>query len=150
MSGRSESGQAGGVEAVLFGLLILVGATLLLANAWSVVDAKLAARTGAREAARTFVKTSSADASDATTAAEVAGKDTVAQLGWHRRDITVTNAGTGFRRCAIATFVVTIPVPAFHLPFLQAGPPVFRVTAHHTERVDPYRSGVPGGAVPCG
>ncbi|GAC1589822.1 MAG: hypothetical protein NVS3B21_06800 [Acidimicrobiales bacterium] len=150
MSGRSEAGQAGGVEAVLFGLLILVGATLLLANAWTVVDAKLAARTGAREAARAFVKTPSADASTATDSARLAGRDTLAQLGWHRRDITVINAGTGFRRCAVATFVVTIPVPAFHLPFLQAGPPLFQVKARHTERVDPYRSGVPGGAAPCG
>ncbi|GAC1305946.1 MAG: hypothetical protein NVSMB16_01650 [Acidimicrobiales bacterium] len=150
MSTRGETGQAGGVEAVLFGLLILVGATLLVANAWGVVDAKLAARTGAREAARTFVKSSGADSLNATTAAELAGRDTVAQLGWRKRGITVTNVGTGFSRCAVASFVVTIPVPAFRLPFLQGGPPVFHVSARHTERVDPYRSGVPREAAPCG
>ncbi|GAC1308723.1 MAG: hypothetical protein NVSMB16_05010 [Acidimicrobiales bacterium] len=150
MKARGEAGQAGGVEAVLFGLLVLVGATLLLANAWGVVDAKLAARTGAREAARTFVKSAGADAPTATTAAELAGRDTVAQLGWRRQGITITNVGTGFRRCAVASFVVTIPVPVFRLPFLQGGPPVFHVSARHTERVDPYRSGVPGEATPCG
>ncbi|MBO0732079.1 MAG: hypothetical protein J2P57_22655, partial [Acidimicrobiaceae bacterium] len=51
----SEEGFAGGAEGLLFGLLIFVAGTLLVANAWSVVETKLAADAAAREAARSYV-----------------------------------------------------------------------------------------------
>ena len=53
---RDERGQAGGVEALPFGLLIFVVGALLVASAWVVVDAKLAVVSAAREAARTYVE----------------------------------------------------------------------------------------------
>lgn len=147
---RDESGQVGGIEAVAFGLLILIGGVLLVANAWAVVDAKLAASTSARDAARTFAKAPTTDEGEATRLADSAARESLAQMGWSRRDISVVPEGPGYQRCALVRYVVSIPVPAFRLPFLSAGPPVFHVTARHTERVDPYRSGVPsGGAAPC-
>jgi len=146
----NESGQVGGLEAVAFGLLILIGGVLLVSNAWAVVDAKLAATTSAREAARTFAKAPTTDPGEATQLADSAARESLAQMGWTRRDITVVPQGTGYQRCAVVRYVVSIPVRAFRLPFISAGPPVFHVTARHTERVDPYRSGVPtGGATPC-
>ncbi|GAC1477063.1 MAG: hypothetical protein NVS1B12_11640 [Acidimicrobiales bacterium] len=148
---RTERGQAGGVEAVAFGLLILVGGILLISNAWAVVDAKLAAGTSAREAARTFAKAPTTDPVLAAAKAEQAARDTLTQLGWRLRDVSITSAGPGFQRCAPVTYAVSIPVRSFRLPFLPLGPRRFEVTARHTERVDPYRSGVPGtGPAPCG
>lgn len=145
---RSERGQAGGLEAVAFGLLILVGGILLVANAWAVVDAKLAAGTSAREATRTFAKAPTSDPAEAAALADRAARDTLSQLGWRRSGITVVNTGPGFARCAVVSYVVSIPVRAFRLPFLPLGPRAFSVTARHTERVDPYRSGVPDGSTP--
>ncbi|MBA2283441.1 MAG: hypothetical protein H0W25_19710, partial [Acidimicrobiia bacterium] len=52
---RDERGQMGGIEALPFGLLIFVVGALLVANAWAVIDAKLAVTAAAREAARTWV-----------------------------------------------------------------------------------------------
>ena len=46
-----------GIEALFFGLLVLVFGTLVVANAWGVIDAKLSAAGAAREAARAFVQT---------------------------------------------------------------------------------------------
>ena len=42
-----DAGQVGGIEALPFGLLIFVVGTLLIANAWAVIDAKFAGRCGA-------------------------------------------------------------------------------------------------------
>src|SRR5439155_20334481 len=51
-----ERGQAAGFEVLPFGLLVLVLGTLLVANAWEVIDAKIAVTASAREAARVFVE----------------------------------------------------------------------------------------------
>ncbi len=53
---RGDAGQVGGIEALPFGLLIFVVGTLLIANAWAVVDAKFATDAAARQAVRTFVE----------------------------------------------------------------------------------------------
>ena len=45
-----------------FGVLIFVVGSLLIANAWAVVDAKLATTAAAREAARAYVESGSAAA----------------------------------------------------------------------------------------
>jgi hypothetical protein len=48
-----------GIEALPFGFLVLVAGSLLLANAWAVVDAKFAASAAAREAVRVYVESGS-------------------------------------------------------------------------------------------
>ena len=53
---RGDAGQVGGIEALPFGLLIFVVGSLLIANAWAVVDAKFATDAAARQAVRTFVE----------------------------------------------------------------------------------------------
>lgn len=152
--GGDERGQVGGIEAVAFGLLVLIVGVLMVSNAWGVIDAKTAARTAAREAARTYAKAPTSDEREAEDEAHQAAVDTLDQLGWTRRNIDVHPLTAGFARCAVITYVVSIPVPAFRLPGLHSGPASFHATAHHTERVDPYRTGVPGdprlgGAADC-
>jgi len=49
-----EAGQVGGLEAIAFGMLVLVLGVLIIGNSWGVIDAKGAASDAAREAARTF------------------------------------------------------------------------------------------------
>jgi len=152
--GHHEEGQVAGLEAIAFGFLILVLGVLLVSNAWGVIDAKTAARVAAREAARAYAKAGTGDATAAEDAADRAARGTLTDLGWTRTDITVHPDHPVFERCAVITYTVTVPVPVFRLPGLTSGPAGFRATAHHTERVDPYRSGIPGdpaagGAADC-
>ena len=142
----TERGAVGGLEAIPFGFLVFVAGTLLVANAWAVVDAKLAVDAAAREAARTFVETG--DERAATAAAREA-------LDGHGRDperleleISLP-AGTGFRRCAPVVVRATYEVPAVPLPWIGGFGDGIDVTARHTERVDPFRDGIEGESAAC-
>jgi len=143
--GRDERGQVGGIEAVAFGLLVLVIGVLMVSNAWGVVDAKTAARTASREGARPYATAPTSDPREAGDLADQAAHATLVELGWARPDVALRAEVNGFERCAVVTYVVSVPVPALRLPGLHFAPGAFHATAHHTERVDPYRSGVPAG-----
>ena len=91
--------------------------------------------TAAREAARTYVESS----------AEAARAAALDALG-DRDDVSVELlAPDGFRRCAPVTARVSVVVPAVALPWI-GGLGETTVSARHTERVDPFRAGVPGAA----
>ncbi|MGH9077593.1 MAG: hypothetical protein ACRDY0_09125 [Acidimicrobiales bacterium] len=139
-----ESGFAGGVEGLVFGLLIFVVGTLLVANAWGVVDTKLAAAAAAREAARSYVE--APDASTATADARGAADETLAGYGRDPGRATVTVVAGTFGRCQRITVEVSYAAPVVDLPLvghLGAGE---AVVARHSEIVDPYRSGLAGTA----
>ena len=53
---RDDRGQVAGIEVLPFGFLVLVAGTLLVVNAWAVVDAKFAVDAAVREAARAYVE----------------------------------------------------------------------------------------------
>jgi hypothetical protein len=155
-----DRGMVGGIEAVPFGLLIFVVGVLLIANAWAVVDSKLAVDAAARQAGRTYVE---AEVGAGVTAdgAEAAAVDAgLAALAAHGRDpggATLALTGLepvggqeGFSRCARATFTATYDVPALTIPWIGGFGDGFRVTSSHSELVDPYRDGVPGSAEECG
>ena len=144
MTSRDERGQVGGLEGLVFGVLVFVFGTLLVANAWGVIDAKLAATSAAREAARTYVEAASGD--DAGPAAEEAARRAITAHG-RRWDRTVVRrvAGT-FARCERVTIEVTYRVPLVAVPLLGQTGDGLTVSARHAEVVDPYRSGLAGAA----
>jgi len=149
---RDERGQIGGIEAVVFGTLILVVGVLVVANAWGVVDAKMAASAAAREAARTYVKApTEAVALDR---AVQAGQDTLASLGRHAPGQRVELVSGSLTRCAVVTFRASIPVPVLVLPWLGSFGRGFTASARHSEVVDPYRNELAGtgpkGSAACG
>ena len=147
---RDESGQVGGIEAVAFGMLVLVIGVLIISNAWGVIDAKTAAAEAAREAARTFATAPAGTDPQADGLAHQAALDTLHQLGWTRAGISVQRTAGTFIRCAVVTYEVSIPVPVLRLPWMRSDLSAFRATASHSEQVDPYRSGIPGaGAADC-
>lgn len=146
MSG-DERGAVGGLEAIPFGMLVFVAGTLLVANAWAVIDAKLAVDAAAREAARTFVESGGgASGEDAALAAAREAMD------GHGRDadglaldITMPD-GTGFRRCAPVVVRASYEVPAVPIPWIGGFGHGIDVAARHSERVDPFRDGIEGDA----
>jgi hypothetical protein len=142
---RGDRGQVGGIEVLPFGVLIFVIGALLVTNAWGVVDAKIAADAAAREAVRAYV-----EAPDATRAEADARRAAVATLVAHgrRADLLTVSIHTAddepFGRCVPVTVDVHYPVPAVVLPWIGGYGHAFDVHAHHTERVDPFRSGLAG------
>jgi hypothetical protein len=140
---RDERGQAGGVEALAFGLLIFVVGTLIVANAWAVVDAKFAATGSAREATRTYVETGTT----ATAAGDPANKAATAALtALHRPGSVSLTLADGYRRCGRVTARVVTSVPILRLPFIRSGAGHIDVRGEDTRIIDPYRSGIPGAA----
>lgn len=141
---RDQRGQVGGIEGLIFGVLVFVFGTLLVTNAWGVVDAKLAASAAAREAARTYVE--SGASADAETQATVAARQAIEghRRDWARAELQLT--GQGFGRCARITATVAYEAPLMVIPLLGQHGTGFTVTARHSEVVDPYRSGLSGPA----
>ena len=144
---RGEEGQVGGIEGVIFGVLVFVLGTLLVANAWGVIDAKLAASSAAREAARTYAEAPSGDNDDAWAAARQAARDAIEGHGrdWARTSVDPP-AGGGLERCRRFTVEVRYDVPLVAVPLLGQHGRGIEVKAQHSEIIDPYRSGLPGTA----
>jgi Flp pilus assembly protein TadG len=142
---RGERGQVAGIEVLPFGFLVLVAGTLLVVNAWAVVDAKFAVDAAAREAARAYV-----EAPDETTANDVARRRALEALAAHGRadidrvDVTV-DAPRGHGRCRPVVVTVSYRVPALTVPFVGGFGRALTAQSSHTELVDPYRDGLPAG-----
>ena len=138
-----ERGQVGGLEAIPFGILVFVVGALLAASAWAVVDAKLAVVSAAREAARTYVEAGSAD--EGVEQGTLAAEEAMANHG-RRATLEVTfDQSEGFARCAQVVARVSYEVPAVPLPWI-GGLGTTTVAARHSERIDPFRDGIPGEA----
>jgi hypothetical protein len=139
-----DAGFAGGFEGLLFGLLLFVAGTLLVAYAWAVVDTKAAMEDAARQGARTFVEAPSPGA--AVEAAEQSAADAVVGYGRVPSRADVSFAAGSFGRCQRVTISVSYPAPLLVLPFVGRIGTGQRVRAEHSELVDPYRTGLPGTA----
>jgi hypothetical protein len=147
---KDDSGQVGGIEVLPFGLLIFVVGTLLVTNAWGVIDAKLAVTASAREATRAFVE-SGPTLTEAERAAAFAGREALEGHGRDPRRLTLAplDEPAEYRRCERVTYQATYPVPAIVLPWAGGFGHAFTVRARHSEIIDPFRGGL-SGVVDCG
>jgi hypothetical protein len=143
---RGERGAVGGIEVLPFGVLVFVAGTLLLANTWAVIDAKLAVESAAREAGRAYVE--APDGRQAEADAAAAAADTIASLGRDRRRLRLRGNHPPFVRCAIVEHEASYVVPALTLPFLGGFGSGITVRGRHREVIDPFRSGL-GAADRC-
>ncbi|MGB3054728.1 MAG: hypothetical protein WBB52_07750 [Acidimicrobiales bacterium] len=137
---RREHGVIGGLEVLPFGVLVFVSFGLVIANAWAVVDAKLAVESAAREAGRAYVEAHDPGAApgEATAAAlaatEAAGRDPTRLI--------LTAEGGAYQRCAVVEHAARYRVPALTIPFIGSFGSGITVTGTHRSVVDPYASGV--------
>lgn len=139
---RDEGGFAGGLEVLPFGFLVFVAGSLLLANAWAVVDGTIAASAAAREATRAYVEAAGAD--EASTAAVDAALATVDGHGHDpaRAEVSWPD-GMAWGRCERTTIEVRYRVPTITVPFVGSfGSGFIETSGSHSEVVDPYRSGL--------
>ena len=146
MSGRArgDRGQVGGIEVLPFGLLTFVSATLLLVNAWGVLDAKFAVTAAARESVRAFVEADSL--TEATAASARRGSETLEAYGRTGPDASVGAPVLDgpFGRCARVSVTVSVDLPAIRVPFIGGFGSSTAVESTHSALVDPYRSDVEG------
>jgi hypothetical protein len=148
---RDDRGVVGGIEALPFGVLIFVVGSLLITNAWAVIDAKMAVTASAREGARAYVE--SPDVHHGSDTARAAAEQALEGHGRDptRSEVRITHAAdASFARCVRVTVEVRHQVPALSLPFIGGYGPGFEVAARHSEVVDPFRDGLPddGGCAP--
>ena len=144
---RDESGHVAGIEAIPFGLLTFVVGTLLVANAWAVVDAKMAVSAAAREATRSFVE--AAEESLALPGAESAARSAIEGAGRDPGLLVLTHLEGTFARCETVRFQASYQIPAIRVPWVGGFGDGFTASASHAEVVDPYRTGVPSAVVDC-
>lgn len=140
---RDEHGFVGGLDGLVFGLLIFVTGTLIAASAWAVVDTKFATAAAAREAARSYVE--AADGIQASADAAAVARETLAGYGRTPSHATVRVDGS-FVRCNRIVVEVSYPAPLVSIPFVGRIGYGETVTSRHAELVDPYRTGLPGTA----
>lgn len=137
-----EEGVVGGVEALPFGLLVFVVGTLIVANAWGVVDAKMTVASAARQAVRAYVE--SPPDQDAQQLAREAALRTLHAFGRTARPPEVILEGA-LVRCARVTATVRYAIPALRLPWVGTMGS-FTASSVASEVVDPLRSGLAGEA----
>ena len=142
-----DRGAVAGAEVLPLCVLVLVVGTLVVANAWAVVDARLAADVAAQAAVRAYVE--APDAPSAAAGARAAAHQVMA--GWGR-DTTPTDVvidhpdGRGFVRCAAVVVRVRHEVPRAALPLIGVVAGSTTVEGRQSEVIDPFRGGLPGEA----
>jgi hypothetical protein len=126
-----EAGFVGGLWGWIFGLLIFVAGTLLVARTWA-----------ARQAARTYVQ--APNGIEAGSQAEQAADAALGGYGRNPSAASVALVSGTFSRCSLITIKVSYPAPMLVLPWLGPVGHGGRVSAVNSELVDPFRTGLPG------
>jgi hypothetical protein len=138
---HDERGAIGGLEGLVFGILLFAFGTLMVVNAWAVVDGKMVASAAAREATRTFVESPNERA--AILNANDAAKNVINGRRQTQTSVEITPLGNGgYGRCEKVTATVRLSIPRVSLPLIGGTGGTFPVSATHTEVIDPYRSGL--------
>lgn len=144
---QGEQGAVGGAEALPFSVLIFVFGTLMLVNAWGVIDAKFAVSSAAREATRTYAESSDPGSGDG--AARRAAEDAISAYDRDPDKLDLQGPNGALTRCGTVSYTASYPVPAIRIPVIGGFGRSFDVTATHTSRVDALSAGLPGEAT-CG
>lgn len=149
MTGHDEAGQIAGIEGVVFGMLVFVLGTLVVTNAWGIIDSKWAAGSAAREGTRAFVESEGPSVAEAMAEAEVAARDAISGLGRDPRRMVFEPEEARFERCGRVVVRIEYPVPLVAVPLIGRYGRGFTAVGRHSEMVDPFRSGLPDrGACP--
>ena len=137
-----ERGVVAGLEGLVFGSLILLGGTILVVNAWSVLDTRQALDGAAREYLRAY--TEAPDAATGERAGDRALRSALDGRDRLLRSVRLQRPDRGrFGPCSEATVVLSATVPAARVPFVGRFGTVDVRVVHH-ELVDAHREVIPG------
>lgn len=144
LAGRSERGAIGGAEGLLFGMLILVGGTLMIVSAWAVLDTRMALDAAAREYLRSY--TEQTDLARARAAGDRAAIEVLRARGNNPAAVEITTVDeNGFGPCALARVQLSSTVHWIHAPLVDAldGIGDSRIRVTHSELIDAHREVIP-------
>ena len=145
-AGHREDGQVAGIEILPLALLVFVVGSLLLVNAWAVIDAKLAASDAAAATAQAYAEVPGGlDTAQAWQVASAAGQDAfdAAALPADRTRLR-PRIEPGPTRCGRVVVEATVVVPRIVLPWIGGFGDGIEVRARHSRLVDPFRDGLDG------
>lgn len=148
---RDEYGFSGGLESLAFGALVFVFGTLIILNAWAVVDARFATAAAAREAVRAVVEAEPGRSEEELVAhAQRAAVQALTAHGY-AMEPTLEFGELTQDRCATIAVTVGLDVRAGIVPGF-ADAMVYPVRSSHAEVIDPFRPGLTDGdgVVGCG
>lgn len=138
---RFEDDRAvAGAGVLALGFLTFIMGGLLVANAWGVIDAKIAASSAAREAVRAYVE--APDAPSASARANRAADATLVGFGRSPAQRDPLEIQGTFARCERIVVTVTYQVPSIGLGWLGGWGGTIAAAGTHSELVDPFRSGL--------
>ena len=136
---RDERGAVGGMEMLPLGFLVFVVGTIMVLNAWTVVDSWMAVSTAAREGARVYVES---DPATAWPDAEARILEVMDDYGRGDRALAPTPPAIGeYERCVVVTITAGYELAFINLPFVGGFGSLDTIEARHSERIDPYRAG---------
>ena len=133
--------------ALPLGLLTFVVVVVLVANAWAVIDAKIAVSAAAREATRAYVETPSG--ADPLARADAAAREALRAAGRDPGRLQLQPLEGSLVRCAVVRFEARYPVAAVTVPWIGGYGAGFTAAARYAEVVDPFRSGLASSGEPC-
>ena len=138
IDGPHEDGFVAGSDMMFFAVVIMLTATMLMVELWSVLATRAAVDRAAREASRAYVEAPDLNAARTNArAAATAALDGRGTLIEAAVDDALTEQGWG--RCVRIEVVVRASVPRITLPIL-GGMGATTVTGRHSELIDPWRS----------
>ncbi len=130
-----------GLEALAFGVLVLVFGTLTVLHGWAVVDARFATSAAAREAVRAvLLAPAEASPAELETLAVGAASQAFAAHGYAATPVLV-EAELARERCATVAVTVEVQVRATVVPGI-APSATYPVRSRHAEVVEPFRAGL--------
>lgn len=136
---RDDRGVAGGADILFFGVIMITFTALVITNAWLAIDASLAVSAASREGARTFVESEPTTAHAQSVAAMTEVMDQYGRSdGSFSQSISVE--GGTFARCAVVTTTANYDIDLLSVPLFGSFGS-YSITANHSERIDPFRSG---------
>lgn len=141
---RSERGMIAGAEALAMGTLVLIVGMLLVTNAWSVIDTRMALESATREYLRAYTEADSPEEARQDAAAALAAVLADRPALADRVSVAAPPAAT-FGPCAAAAVTVSATVPAIHMPLVR-GWGQHAVTVSAVELIDAHQEMITGPA----
>lgn len=134
---RDERGAVGGLEALLLGLLVVLGGVGLMVNTWTVIETRAALDAAAREYLRSYGEQS--DAISAERAGSDAAHAVLRERGTPLDGVRVSTPDAGrFGPCQRVEITLSVEVDRMRVPFIDAiGSTTVSVTA--SELIDAHR-----------
>lgn len=145
---RDERGQAAGFESIPLGIVLFVSVTLIVVNAWAIVDTRATLGSAARDYLRAYTREPTR-AAGITAGSAAAGRSIGERTG--EQVVTISHPNEPFGPCRAATVEITVEVRAIRVPFL-GGLGTTEVSTTQSELVQPYGTAIderPDLPTPC-